>query len=136
MNCNLFFVFNMVENNKKLENAEKNKELCKDCTLCCDSITVELRQPKGKEDFERMIWLILHENISIYQDPEGKWNLEVSTKCKALNKEGLCNMYSERPDICSDYDQKGCDRYSGKPYYIQMFRTREDILEYIKKTFE
>lgn len=128
-------MFLMDAENKKTINQEKNKELCKNCTLCCDNIAVELRQPRGKEDFERMIWLILHENVKIYQDPEGKWNLEVSTKCKALNKEGLCDIYLERPDICSDYDQTNCDKYSKKPYYVQVFNTREDILEYIKKTF-
>ena len=112
---------------------EKNKELCNACSMCCNYVTVEINEPKTKDDFINLIWLILHEKVMIYQDPEGIWNMEVETPCKALTKEGLCGIYEERPEICKEYKQEDCDKYSKKPFFIVLFKTREDILEYIKK---
>jgi len=112
---------------------KKNKDLCKDCNInCCKFVTVEFDTPETKEDYEEIIWMLMHENVTVYIDEDG-WNVEFKTLCKALDEEGLCKIYSERPEICKKYNQDGCIKYGYGNFYEHLFKTREDLLKYLKE---
>ncbi len=112
---------------------EENKRLCSGCTQCCEYISLEIDKPKKKEDFESIIWYVLHKNISVYIDEEGDWYLEILAKCKALNNKGLCKIYKQRPEICRKHTQEDCEKYGEGDYYKYLFKTREDVLKFIKE---
>ena len=123
---------NMTNNEKERED-EKNKELCKDCTSCCEYVTIELADPKRRIDFEEIIWFIMHENVAVYIDNEDKWNVEFRTRCKALGEDGLCKVYDERTQICRDYKHENCERHGNPDFVKVMFRTREDVISWARK---
>jgi Fe-S-cluster containining protein len=119
--------------NKMSKNTdEENKDLCKDCTTCCEYVTIELDEPEKKIDFEEIIWFLMHENIIVYIDEENTWNVEFKTKCKALDEHGLCRIYEERPDICKEYHQDECEKYGHSDYCKVLFKTKDDVINYVK----
>lgn len=111
---------------------DKNKELCKDCHLCCIHVTIEIDEPKTKEDYEEIMWMLMHEDISVFIDDDG-WNVEFKTRCKALTEDNLCSIYQNRPKICREYNQKECVRYGDGEFYNYLFETKEDLLNYLKE---
>ena len=67
---------------------KKNKDLCEGCTLCCEHVTVEFDTPENKEDYEEIMWMLMHENVCVFIDEDG-WNVEFKTRCKYLNENRL-----------------------------------------------
>ena len=112
---------------------EKSKDMCHGCTLCCEHIAMEIETPRSKEDFHHITWYVLHENVFVFKDHDNKWFIEFRTKCKELNKKGLCNIYSQRPNICREYSHTECEKYTHGKYYKIMLKNRSNILKYIKK---
>jgi Fe-S-cluster containining protein len=99
----------------------KNTNPCLACSLCCKYVSLEIDKPKLKvqKDIDEIRWFLLHENVEIYIDNENNWNIQFNTKCKKLNKNGLCSIYKNRPKICRQHSVKECEKY-GKdaPYKI------------------
>lgn len=111
----------------------KNRDLCEGCTMCCEYVTVELDDPDEKVDFEEIIWMIQHQNVIVYKDDEGTWNVEFKTPCKHLGSDGLCQIYDERSDICKDHNQDECEKHGEGDYYKVLFKTKQDVLDWVKK---
>ena len=111
---------------------DKNKKLCKGCIICCTHVTSEIDEPKTKDDYEDIIWMLMHEDVSVFIDDDG-WNVEFKTKCKHLTEEGLCLIYSKRPSICKNYDQDGCVKHGEGEFCDYMFNTKEDLLKYLEE---
>lgn len=81
---------------------------CRSCGKCCKYIAIELDEPNDKEDFENLVWYLMHENVHIYIDDEDSWIIEFKTKCKGLTENNMCNVHKHRPDICRDHDPESC----------------------------
>jgi len=111
---------------------KKNKNLCKGCTLCCEYVTIEFDTPETKEDYEEVIWMLMHENVTVYIDEDG-WNVEFKTPCMALDEKGLCKIYPERPEICKKYSQDDCIKHGDGDFCSYLFKTKEDLLKYLKE---
>lgn len=114
----------------------KNKELCSGCSAkCCKYVAIEIDCPEELEDFEDIKWYVAHENINVYVDEDDEWHVEFITRCKYLDEDNLCKIYSKRPSICKQYCQDECphhNEYSEKFVFTDI----EDVENYIKNIFE
>lgn len=112
--------------------SEVNKALCENCTICCEHVAIEIDKPESIEDFQNIIWYVIHENISVFIDHDDDWIIEFKTPCKALTQDGLCSIHSNRPKICVDYTQDTCERNDGDPPFKRVFRSRQDVIDYVR----
>ena len=101
--------------------------------MCCEYVTIEIDKPETQEDYEEIMWYLMHDNVIVYKDEDGDWNVEFQTRCKALGEDGLCKIYKERPKVCRDHKQDECDKYGKGEFYTVLFKTREDVIEYMNK---
>ncbi len=109
----------------------KNKKLCGSCCACCKYVNVPLETPKTEEDFDHILWYILHENVTVWIDTTNKWWVEFNTPCNALKK-GRCDRYQRRPLLCREYSQKTCEKNSPSEV-AHLFDTQESLLSYLRK---
>lgn len=126
----------MEENNKDLNEDEKNKLLCQGCNSeCCKYLSIEINTPEDEEDFEDIKWYAAHKNVSVYVDEDNEWHVEFKTSCDYLDKDGLCSIYNKRPNICREYSQDECpfhNEYNEK----YTFKSIEDVESYIDNVFK
>lgn len=112
---------------------KKNKNLCKRCSACCNYIAVEIDKPTDNDDYNNILWFLLHKNVRVYIGWDNKWYLEFITPCKKLNLRGLCKDYAARPKVCREYSQKDCPKYSHDAAEKTYFKTADDFLAFLKK---
>ncbi|MBW2966969.1 YkgJ family cysteine cluster protein [Candidatus Woesearchaeota archaeon] len=106
---------------------------CKKCGAhCCKTVGVEIDTPKTKADFEFLKWYLFHEGVEVYKDRQGTWNVQFSTRCKKLDKDNMCSIYHERPEVCSGYSEERCD--TGEEVVLS-FETPEDVDAHMKARF-
>ncbi|MFA5048020.1 MAG: YkgJ family cysteine cluster protein [Patescibacteria group bacterium] len=91
--------------------SEKNKKLCHKCDDCCRYIALELDRPTTINDYQNIIWFLLHQKVAVYIDWSNHWFIEFETDCSAL-KNKLCTIYDARPTMCREYQQHECTRYN------------------------
>ena len=65
---------------------EECKNLCKDCTTCCDYATIKI--PQTKDDIDEIRWLLLHK-ITIFTEYNKCWYIKIYNKCIASTKIAL-----------------------------------------------
>ena len=105
---------------------------CNQCGGCCKHIALEIDKPSSKEDYNNILWYLLHNNVSVFVD-EGDWFVEFRTRCKALNEENTCNFYEKRPKICRTYSSVSCVRNGhGEPHDFS-FGNAEEFLKYMEE---
>lgn len=113
---------------KKSED-DRNWDKCNGCVLCCTNVALEMDKPTTKEEYDQIIWFLMHKNVAVYIDNEGDWLLEYDTVCEALDKNGRCKKYKKRPKVCREYSHEDCLKYGeGKPH-----RTRWDKPEQFER---
>jgi uncharacterized protein len=117
---------------KKMNDAKTNKKLCKGCSACCEYVTVDIAGPKKKEDIDLIRWYLIH-GVSVCVEGKGDWMVYIPQKCKALDENGECKIYSKRPAICREYTQEGCDKYDQDESGDITFTDEKTFLSYIKK---
>ena len=85
-------------------------EICtQECKArCCRYINLRIDPPKHKIDQEEIRWFLCHEGVKV-SFQEGRWWLQVETRCKQLTDDNLCAIYERRPAVCSDYRMESCD---------------------------
>jgi len=106
---------------------------CSICGGCCKHIATEIDKPEDEEDFDYIIWYLMHENVHISISNDDEWLLEFITPCKALGKDNRCTAYEKRPDICRGYESDECvTNGEGSPDKA-LFKSREDLLRWMKK---
>ena len=112
--------------------AEESKNLCQNCTLCCDYATIKLSAPKTKDDIDYIRWLLLHK-ITIFTEFNKDWYAKIWTKCRALSADGHCTIYATRPDVCRGYSHSACERYKGKDYIKEthIFNTEQEFMDFV-----
>jgi len=106
-------------------NDEELRRRCqRDChSRCCRYITIILRAPRRKADFDELSWWLAHKNIIVYVESR-RWHLEVRNPCKYLNGDSLCGIYPDRPEVCREYKIKSCE-YPERPPHTLHFDTKE-----------
>lgn len=105
---------------------------CAQCGGCCKHVAIEIDTPKTKQDYNHILWYLLHDGVSVFVDDDG-WNVEFAAKCGALKDKNLCDFYKDRPEVCRDYDADGCVRNgSGSPHKM-LFTDAKQFLAYMKK---
>ncbi len=107
------------------------KSLCEKCAgLCCRYIALPIETPDCDADFENIRWYLAHEGISIFVE-SGDWYINMSTRCKYLRKDNMCDVYEKRPTICRSYKDDNCDYHSGDYGYELHFTCMEELDEYL-----
>ncbi|NIR03500.1 MAG: YkgJ family cysteine cluster protein [Gemmatimonadales bacterium] len=99
------------------------QKLCK--ARCCRYITVQIKAPRLKADFDEIGWFLAHENISVYFHGR-RWHVEVRTRCEHLTRSNLCSAYETRPLVCRDYDIEACE-YPARPRHDLHFDTQQEF---------
>ena len=106
--------------------------VCKKCGVCCKHVALEIDKPTNKEDYNDILWYLLHEDVSVYIE-DGEWHIEFTSKCKALGDDNKCNFYEDRPKICRSYSSCSCvNNGEGEPHDIK-FDSADDFLKYMKE---
>jgi uncharacterized protein len=123
--------FKSDKKNSKSDKNKKNSELCKGCDLCCTYINIGIARPNTKEDFDYILWYLLHEKIYVWIDKHKNWYVRVMNKCRPLKK-GRCLIYSKRPMLCRKYSQKKCERDNFTMDEKVSFHTPKQLISYIK----
>ena len=112
----------------------KNKSFCDGCSLCCEYVCVELDKPTRKNDYDQIIWLLLHKDVFVYIDGEdGGWYVQFNTSCEKLGDDKLCRDYNRRPNVCRKHKQDSCEKYGTGNYFKKLFRNKEDFIKWLKK---
>lgn len=109
-----------------------NKKLCGSCTACCKYINIPIPTPKTEEDFDHILWYVLHENVCVWIGKKNKWFVKVDARCKPLKK-GRCTEYQKRPLLCREYDQKTCEKNNPVSEVVELFRTKKELLNYLRR---
>jgi len=105
---------------------------CKRCSNCCRYIATEIDKPEKKEDYDEIVWFLLHENVHVYIDDEDDWIVEFSTKCRALDDDGKCKVHEKKPELCKKYDPAECTN-GGESGEKVSFWSVEDFKKYCNK---
>ena len=107
---------------------------CRKCgARCCRYFCFEIDEPDSYEEFDDIRWYLCHEEVSVHID-EGDWYISIENRCKMLDKNNMCTIYSDRPLMCRTYDPATCD-YSDDDYgYDEEFFTPEEIERYARQS--
>ena len=120
---------------------EKN---CKSCDgACCKYVAMEVDCPENLEDFENIKWYVIHENVQVYVEEDGTWNVEFLTPCKYLMEDRKCSIHEvfaensevKRPKICRDFTTEECPHHNEYKELFS-FKSIQDVEEYIEKIFK
>lgn len=112
--------------------SEKN---CNDCgAKCCKYVVMEIDIPEKVEDFEEIKWFVAHENVQVFVDSDGTWNIEFVSPCRHLNEKNQCGRYETRPGICREFSHDECPHHN-EYNEVFSFKKIEDVDEYIEKIF-
>jgi Fe-S-cluster containining protein len=102
---------------------------CDTCiALCCRYVAVEVDGPDVPKDFDMLRWFLLHENTQLFTEGRA-WFLQMFTRCRALGADNRCTIYATRPEICREYEAKGCDRDEAeeREHPGRIFRNLEEL---------
>jgi len=105
---------------------------CNDCGQCCTYIAVEIDNPTGFEDYDNIFWYLTHKGISVYVDFEGDWFIEFETVCENLSPEKTCQIYEERPHMCSSFSWDECEKTAQEPAWKVRFTTPDELFSYVE----
>ena len=104
---------------------------CEGCEAkCCRYVTVKIDEPKDNEDYEPILWYLIHENVEIFIDEEG-WHILFNSKCKKLGDDFKCKDYDKRPQVCSDHKMESCERYNLEDVFAS-FKSPKEFRKYMK----
>ena len=117
---------------KKIDEDKLNKKLCCKCTKCCEYVNVKLDTPETEEEFDNILWYLLHKDVYVWIGKKNKWYVRFNTPCRPLKK-GSCEEYNKRPMLCREYSQKKCENYKPAKDEKHSFHTRNDLILYLKK---
>ena len=121
-----------------------SEKTCEGCGgKCCRYVAIEIDCPEDLEDFENIKWYVIHENVQVYIEEDGTWNVEFLTPCKYVRGDGRCSIHEDfvenpehiRPDICKEFSTENCPHHND---YKELFSFKNigDVEEYIEKIFK
>lgn len=116
-------------NKPRREELNPGDALCDHCTAkCCRYFALPIEKPTTRQDFDYVRWYLLHEGATIFTE-DGDWYLLVYAKCRHLQDDHRCGIYTTRPQICRDYSTDNCE-YEDDWVYDRYFETPEQVEEY------
>ncbi|MBI5838122.1 MAG: YkgJ family cysteine cluster protein [Candidatus Eisenbacteria bacterium] len=105
---------------------------CDGCVAhCCRYVSVEIDRPEAKWQHDQIRWMLVHENISVYVNPDGDWFVEFKTRCGELGEDNLCRSYERRPDLCRRYEPDACPVWSTEPAHRHEFHTADEYTAWL-----
>ena len=109
--------------------------LCEHCAAaCCRYLALPMDKPTTARDYDDIRWYLMHEGVTVFVE-EGDWYVQYQTRCKNLGADNLCMVYETRPEICREYEPKGCDYTGGSYGYDRLFTHAKQVEEfYFEKT--
>jgi len=121
----------------------KKEKNCEGCgARCCKYVVMEIDVPEDLNDFENIRWYVAHENVNVFVEDDGSWNIEFLTPCSYLTKEDICSIHEDfvtgkikRPDICRNFSTDQCP-YHNDYEELYRFTKMEDVDMYIEKIFK
>ena len=112
------------------------QDQCGNCIgLCCRYFALPIETPEDREDYDDIRWYLCHKDITVFVE-DGDWYINIKNKCKYLDKDNRCRIYSKRPRICREYNHKDCDFVEGEYDYELHFTTAAQMEEYMKIKFD
>ena len=127
--------FTMKNLPKNIKVTTENKcDLCKD-SICCTYVTQEIDKPKKMKDYDYLMWLVSHKDISVFQDDDG-WFLSSASPCLHLQDNGNCGIYETRPQICREHSNDCCE-FDGpaEEDFKKYFDSSESLDKFCRKKF-
>jgi len=107
------------------------KNPCEACDgKCCRHIALEIDEPTDKEDFEHIRWYLCHEGVQVFVE-DGKWFLQVYTRCRYLDENYRCRIYRNRPALCRNYSHENCEGTSLDFDYTVHLKSDSDLDAYL-----
>ena len=107
---------------------------CAQClpAKCCRYFSLQIDTPRTKRDFDDLLWMIAHQQVSIYIEKR-KWFLMVHTQCRFLDTDtNMCAIYETRPEMCRDHSVKECEWHG--PYdFEEHFKSYEELKKWMKR---
>lgn len=113
-----------------IEDAAKALVPCTECGKCCTYVGVGINAPSTRRHATDVLWYLYHEGVSVYRDDDGEWSVHFETRCRHLDDDLLCRIYTERPHICRSFDNTTCDVNSG-PSRAVTFREPRQFLDWL-----
>lgn len=106
---------------------------CSQCGKCCNYITLSIHEPEDDEDYDEIVWFLMHKGIKVYiAEEDDDWYVEIETPCKHQAEDGRCMIYEDRPNVCREHDPEECEHHGdGSPYKI-LFREPDDFISYLR----
>ena len=106
---------------------------CAGCgARCCRYFALNIDTPETRGDFENLRWFLLHKDCEIWVE-DGDWHLQINRSCKALNPDGACTIYEDRPTICRRYKADACDRNGDGYDHEHHFTKPEQIAAFARE---
>ena len=113
-----------------------SKNRCAECDAhCCRHVALGIDTPRSIRDLDNIRWYLLHKDIWVSIDFEGKWLLEFRTPCRHIGDNYNCEIYENRPGICRNYpsDDELCEGETDEPSYAELFKCAEELDAFLKK---
>lgn len=104
---------------------------CTSCGFCCTYVAYDINPPTTAKRAAEILWHLYHPGVVIYFDGED-WYGQFMTRCRQLGDNGKCRVYSHRPHICREHDQKQCEVNADEPG--QYFNDVNGFLAYLKQS--
>ncbi|HEY5601677.1 MAG TPA: YkgJ family cysteine cluster protein [Gammaproteobacteria bacterium] len=131
-----FEFFTIKDLPKRTKVTPENKcTLCRH-SICCTYITHQVETPRSMKDFDYLLWLVSHRNVSLFQDEDG-WFLSAANPCLHLQPDGGCGIYEKRPQICREHSNDCCE-FDGpaEEDYKKYFDSYASLDQYCRKKFK
>jgi Fe-S-cluster containining protein len=103
---------------------------CSDCGACCRYVATEIDEPTTPADYDHVHWYLTHRDVSVYIDWEGDWYLEFTSRCNHLTNITTCDIYGDRPKICSDFSWDECEQTTKEPGFRLRFTNSDEFFEW------
>jgi Fe-S-cluster containining protein len=107
---------------------------CAQClpAKCCRYFSLQIDSPRNKRDYDDLLWMIAHQQVSIYIEKR-KWYLMVHTQCRFLDTDtNMCGIYDKRPMMCREHSVKECEWHG--PYdFEEHFKSYEELQRWMKR---
>lgn len=114
--------------------AAGGKPTCTGCVAhCCRYVSVEIDTPDTKWQYDQILWMLVHENISVYVEHDGTYYVEFRTRCSALSEANLCKIYESRPRLCREYSNETCTIWSKESPHRVRWEDPESYAEYLER---
>ena len=105
---------------------------CLQCAKCCTYVSVGINGPTTAKLATEILWHLYHQGVSVSRDEAGEWFVQFEARCKNLGEGNLCAVYLNRPHICRDYDDQGCEVNAPQAELVE-FKEPKQFLEYLKE---